>query len=166
MKKLIPVAASFLLSFGCAEKPAQDKPFSEVPSIPKDIDNRALYQQMYANLQEEMPTRSQVNVPAYPNAVVFSITDKDDEKGVLPGVTIMTTDAPEKVRKFYQDKLDDWNFDEKYNVFYQDEAKKFPFEKLNSIPNITIHKTEDSHPGKKIMPEARCYINIVYTPKE
>ncbi|MFN6946277.1 MAG: hypothetical protein ACK4ND_15110, partial [Cytophagaceae bacterium] len=69
------------------------------------------------------------------------------------------------VIQFYKTHLQGWNYDEKFNIFFKsDQDGDFPFEQLNHIPNVTVHKIEGATPVRKIMPEAQCLINIIYEP--
>jgi hypothetical protein len=73
--------------------------------------------------QQKTPTSSEVGIPAYPNAYIISVVsmgDKSTGKKVYV-VHLVSADAPETIKAFYQEKLPEmkgWKYDEIFESFY------------------------------------------------
>ncbi|MFN6944761.1 MAG: hypothetical protein ACK4ND_07415 [Cytophagaceae bacterium] len=100
---IFSVLLFLLLAGGCSEHKAdaQEELFVQIPEIPEDIDHREIYTKIYKELRKDIPKKTSMDIPSYPGAVVFSV-NKSDNEDVLPGITIMSDDDPEKVIKFYK----------------------------------------------------------------
>jgi len=72
--------------------------------------------------QQKTPTKSEVGIPAYPNAFIISVASIGDKSGKTTHVVhLVSADTPDAIKTFYKGKLAEmtgWKFDEVFENFY------------------------------------------------
>ncbi len=170
MRKLLCLSfLSFLLIFSLLltgqSVNAQDEPYAPVFSIPEDIEGAEFYQQQQGQVQNNIPSRSEVHVPPYPGAVVFMVHTTDQVKQVIgkdgfAEIKLVTTDPIEKIVQFYKEHLPDWSYHEDYSIFWYGEDEFSLARLMEGMPNITIQ--EATPVTQRLIPDATYMIGIIY----
>ena len=97
----------------------------------------------------------------YPGAKAVGSSSGSEEE--LPGISLATTDDPQKVHDFYEQNLKGWKYDERYEIFWKGEGDKYSFDKMMSTPSISIR---ESSKVSAVIPNEKSVIGIFYAPKE
>ncbi len=76
------------------------------------------------------PTQDEFELPAYPNALIVSITGiglRPSDSTKLPIITLISIDKPLKVIEFYMNqiqKYSNWKWNKRFKMFYKDNLAK------------------------------------------
>jgi hypothetical protein len=149
---------------------AQDD-YAPLIEIPGDAsDDPELQIEILMIKQSQVPSRAAVEQPAYPGALVIQSLPAS-EMGVngvmmetLPTIRLLSTDEPDKVLAFYQEKLPDWKLTKAWGmlpVLYIGEGDWEPFTASEaSYPSVAIGELMEGQ--FKLMPDAKTEITIRY----
>ncbi len=147
-----------------SEKP-DDEPYAPVFSLPDDSDRAELYRHQRERVKNMIPSKAEVNIPSYPDAVVFLVHTTDELKQMtgkdgLAEIKIIVSDPLDKIVQFYKEHLPDWNYHENFSVFWHGEDDITISQLMQGMPHISI--VEASPTVQEIAPEATYLIGIVY----
>ena len=148
-----------------------EEPFAPKVDPPQSLQDRAWWVDMIESWQ--IPGKSEVEVPAYPGAVIVSFQDtgKMSANGVdyetLPMMVLATADEPGKVLEFYKENMTDWKYKNSFgiaDVFWKgtDDFNSMDVRVAATQPNVTIMEAMAAHTD--FFPKAKAVITIVYTP--
>lgn len=120
------------------------------------------------DLKKDIPSKEKVGIPIYPGAT-FASAIEGSEGGLPPSVNLISNDPPEKVRKWYENNLEGWNYSEKLDLFY--EGQKEPeISELFEGKYQTVSVMKEEGEGIDLMfldvPDVKTRIQIVYKPKK
>ncbi len=171
MKRLYWLAAMAVLSLpnaGLAQEAYA--PLIEIPA--NAASDPELQLEILMIKQSQVPARAAVEQPPYPGALVLQVVPASqmEVNGVametLPTIRLLSTDAPDKVLAFYQEKLPDWKLTKAWGmlpVLYVGEGDWEPFTASEaSYPSVAIGELMDGQ--FKLMPNAKTEITIRYKP--
>jgi len=123
--------------------------------------------------QQKTPTKSEVGIPAYPNAYIISIVSMEDKKSgkSIQVVHLVSADSPEAIKAFYKEKLpgmSGWKFDEVFEAFYTGDdyttalSQLKPYMEIMEV-SLNANDLKDVDPSLKQTLKAR--IQIAFNPK-
>ena len=123
--------------------------------------------------QQKTPTKSEVGIPAYPNAYIISIVSMEDKKSgkSIQVVHLVSADSPEAIKAFYKEKLpgmSGWKFDEVFEAFHTGDdyttamSQLQPYMEIMEV-SLNANDLKDADPSLKQTLKAR--IQIAYNPK-
>ena len=123
--------------------------------------------------QIKTPTKSKVGIPAYPNAYIISIVSMENKKigKTLHVVHLVSADAPEAIKTFYQEKLPEmkgWNYDEIFEAFYTGEDYTTAMAQLQpymEIMEVSLNADDLKSVDPLLKQTLKGRIQIAYTPK-
>jgi hypothetical protein len=155
----LPVAASAQEAYA---------PLIEIPSA--SADDPELQIEILMIKQSQVPPRDAVEQPPYPGALVIQslpasrMEVNGEMMEMLPTIRLLSTDTPDQVLAFYQEKLPDWKLTKAWGmmpVLYVGEGDWEPFTASEaSYPSVAIGELMDGH--FKLMPDAKTEITIRY----
>lgn len=123
--------------------------------------------------QQKTPTKSEVGIPAYPNAYIISIVSMDDKKSgkTIHVIHLVSADSPEAIKTFYKEKLPEmkgWKFDEVFEAFHTGEDYTTAMSQLKpymEIMEISL-KADDLKPVDPSLKQTlKARIQIAYNPR-
>jgi hypothetical protein len=123
-----------------------------------------------------VPTRDEVGIPAYPGAVISSVSAPREDtlefkKEVLPFVTLVSKDNPEQVISYYKRKLtkaDGWNYKEEFKTFVKG---KIGSSLTGFVPSVAIRNENGEnfdlvYVDQDLKNRLKSRIEITYDPEK
>lgn len=123
--------------------------------------------QTRVDLEQSIPSKAVVGVPAYPGAYFVSSDDGNDgtERPMLPTVTLVSSDPPGKINAWYQHHLVGWSWDPNYEAFFQGAHGLTDVRKLFTTPHVSVQPASPSPDAALYhLPNMRSRIEIAYRP--
>lgn len=126
-----------------------------------------------ASQQQNTPTKSEVGIPAYPNAFIISIVSMEDKKigKSIQIVHMVSPDATDAIKTFYKKKLTEmngWKWDEVFEAFYTGEDYTKAMSQLQpymEIMEVSL-KADDMKPVDASLKQTlKSRIQIAYNPR-
>jgi hypothetical protein len=168
---LIPVltVASVLATAEPAD--GQRRPYARKAPIPEDVGSDPYLRiEVTSVLNATVPSRAQVEVPPYPNALVIrskpvrSLSSSSGERyETLPAVILVTTDAPQQVIEYYEQVLTRWSrreIDDTFH-FWLGDGEYDPLGESGKItPSLQIIRAGNI----RLVPDAQTEIQVRYHP--
>ena len=121
---------------------------------------------------EAVPSSDEVGIPAYPDAVILSVSSlQDGSGGKIPFLNLASEDPPEKVVAWYKERLTEmpgWSYDETYKVFYQGDdvlkalSMRSPYLNVMELAHDAMDMVYVRESVKKSL---KSRIQIVYQPE-
>ena len=108
------------------------------------------------DLVESLPSAEDVPFPAYPGA--YAVGHSEGQNGILPRMTLLSSDPPETVIAFYQEQLEGWEYENTY--FWPSDAGDYMDAGGFLIPSIQV--LEASNAMRAMMPDAKSDITVAY----
>lgn len=166
MRKIYLFLASVMLvAFFCQITLAE--PFAPMAKLNgKGLKMQKLSGETEADRLQKVPSIEEVGVPPYPGAVIISIII--DESGqMMPGLNLVSTDPPEKVRAWYKENLQGWRWSEMLELFYQGEGELKNLAQVMTTPTINALPLSSEAIDMRFsdVPGAQTRIQITYQPK-
>lgn len=123
--------------------------------------------------QNEIPATDQVGVPAYPGAVVLSVSSmQDGSGGSIPFMNLASEDPPEKVENWYKERLSEmpgWKYHDTYEFFYQGEDAMKAMSMQSPYLNV-MELSQDAidmvYVDESVKKKLKTRIQIIYRPDE
>jgi hypothetical protein len=123
--------------------------------------------------QQKTPTKSEVGIPAYPNASIISIVSMEDKKSgkSIQVVHLVSPDTPEAIKAFYQGKLPEmkgWKFDEVFEAFHTGEdytTAMSLFQPYMEIMEISLNADDLKSVDPALKQTLKSRIQIAYKPQ-
>ena len=123
--------------------------------------------------QQKTPTKTEVGIPAYPNAYIISIVSMEDKKSgkTIHIVHLVSTDTPETIKAFYQKKLPEmkgWKFDEVFEAFHTGEDYTTAMSQLQpymEIMEVSLNANDLKPVDPSLKQTLKARIQIAYNPK-
>jgi len=108
--------------------------------------------------KEKIPDEKEVGIPAYPNSFYFT-----HAWGTHWSVSLVSDDAPDRVREWYRNQLKGWFYDEKMGLFYQSAGKLSLFE-VYSRPSVSVKEfvADEWWRDTYDLPNVKTMITIIY----
>jgi len=164
------VSALFLVTL-IVQATQGEEEFAPKVTPPKDMENRSMWMELIEKW--DIPSTSEVEVPAYPGAfiVAFAPASWMEANGVksetFPSIVLATSDDRAKVTAFYTEKLKDWKYKNSMNMFDvfwtgRDEFNSMDITQAAVTSNVNIMDAMSIHTD--YMPDAKTAITIVYKP--
>ncbi len=162
-------AASLLATVEPAE--GQRRPYARKAPIPEEVGNDPYLRiEITSVLNATVPSRSQVEAPPYPNALVIrskpvrSLSSlSGDRYETLPVVILVTTDPPQQVIDHYERILTRWSKREIGDTvhFWLGEGEYDPLGQSGKVtPSLQIIRAGDI----RLVPDAQTEIHVRYHP--
>ncbi len=124
-----------------------------------------------ADVEKEIPAKASIGIPVYP-ATYYATHVKASESGsrpMLPSVSLVSGDSPEKIKTWYQNNLDGWKYDETFALFHDGKGQA-DMESLMSINTQTVSIMAEDEPGFDLMfyhaDNVKSRIIIRYKPRD
>lgn len=125
-----------------------------------------------AAFQQKTPTKSQVGIPAYPNAYIISIVSMEDKKSgkTIHIMHLVSTASPETIKAFYQKKLPEmkgWKFDAVFEAFHTGEdytTAVSQFQPYMEIPEVSLNANDLKLVDPSLKQTLKTRIQIAYNP--
>ena len=122
--------------------------------------------------QEKTPTKSEVGIPAYPNAYIISIVSMKDKKTgkTIHVVHLVSSDTPEAIKAFYKEKLPEmkgWKFDEVFEAFHTGEDYTTAMSQLQpymEIMEVSLNANDLKPVDPSLKQTLKARIQIAYNP--
>ena len=151
---------------------AQGRPYAPTPVIPDTPTNDPLLQMEIASVRAaDVPTRGEVDIPPYPNAVLIrsSPVQRRPDSGRtrivrLPVLVLVTADSIQAVLAFYRERLPDWQYRQVLggHFFWRGEEEFDPFgEAALTTKSLQVRESR----RVKLVPDARTEIHVRYRPR-
>ncbi len=165
-KAAVSVGGLFLF-LGSISMNVVAEPFAPRPQIPADIADN--YQAQSAR-DSVIPEAAQVDIPAYPGAVIirtFAVKKWPPKYEGLPIIELITTDDYETVIAFYKKQLSTWSDAELMSAYYFAQHGNLNFFKPEE-PHVGIHKMENYYQDgdkkilRQLLPGAQTLIKVFY----
>lgn len=126
-----------------------------------------------ASSQQKTPTKSEVGIPAYPNAYIISIVTMEDKKSgkTIHVVHLVSADTPEAIKAFYQKKLPEmkgWKFDEVFEAFHTGEDYTTAMSQLQpymEVMEVSLNADDLKFVDPSLKQTLKGRIQIAYNPK-
>lgn len=123
--------------------------------------------------QQKAPTKSEVGIPAYPNAYIISVVSMEDKKSgkTIHVVHLVSPDSPEAIKAFYQKKLPEmkgWKYDAGFEAFHTGEDYTTAMSQLHSymeIMEISLNADDLKPVDTSLKQTLKSRIQIAYNPK-
>jgi hypothetical protein len=123
--------------------------------------------------QQKTPTKSEVGIPAYPNAYIISVVSMADKKSgkTIQVVHLVSTDSPEAIKAFYKEKLPEmsgWKFDEVFEAFYTGDDYTTAMSQLQpymEIMEVSLNANDLKPVDPSLKQTLKARIQIAYNPK-
>ena len=123
--------------------------------------------------QQKTPTKTEVGIPAYPNAYIISIVSMEDKKSgkTIHIVHLVSADTPEAIKAFYQKKLPEmkgWKFDEVFEAFHTGEDYTTAMSQLQpymEIMEVSLNANDLKPVDPSLKQTLKARIQIAYNPK-
>ncbi len=160
-----------------------NEPFAPVFSIADGIENESEWRDRQEMVNTNLPTKSEVGLPAYPGAVTYNVNTATELENSdlaissdaprLARITILVTDPLEDVAEFYANNLpDNWEQPEMLmDVFFDSNYMGGPSKMIVQGPEIRISElseenimfeTPEQSRQRKILQDGGCAITIFY----
>jgi len=122
--------------------------------------------------QQKTPTKSQVGIPAYPNANIISIVSMEDKNSgkTINIVHLVSADTPETIKAFYQKKLPEmkgWKFDAVFEAFHTGTdytTAMSQFQPYMEIMEISLNANDLKPVDPSLKQTLKARIQIAYNP--
>jgi hypothetical protein len=123
--------------------------------------------------QQKTPTKSEVGIPAYPNAYIISIVSMEDKKSgkTINVLHLVSADSPEAIKTFYKGKLPEmsgWKFDEVFEAFHTGEDYTTAMSQLKpymEIMEVSLNADDLKPVDPSLKQTLKARIQIAYNPK-
>ncbi len=122
--------------------------------------------------KDHIPDKDAVEAPPYPGAKIVSAGGGSwaeyggQRREILPHVSLVSTDPPEKVAAFYKTQLKDWHHAKEYGMF--DVFWKGRKDQQNmgapSVPTVVVSDTDGSSPDEQHLTGLKTRIDVYYQP--
>ncbi len=156
---------SFMLLLCIQSLESQDIPYAPVYAIPSDLEANQYAHDQRERLKSRIPSKSEVEVPPYPDAVVFMVATSEEVKQIVGAdgfaeIKILTSDPMDQIIRFYKEHLPDWNYHEEYSIFWFGDGEFSVMRIMEGMPNVSIQ--EASPVTQQFLSDASYIISIVY----
>ncbi|MFQ5549079.1 MAG: hypothetical protein ACE5FV_12360 [Woeseia sp.] len=126
---------------------------------------------MMAN-NSEVPSASEVNVPAYPDAAVMStmgpmeMTANDEKITSLPSMAMLSADEVSDVVAFYKERLADWQYKEFVGThsFWNGGEDSNPLDITGQFSLVVVVPLSETDSARAVWPDMRSRIDLRYQP--
>lgn len=123
--------------------------------------------------QQKTPTKSEVGIPAYPNAYIISIVSMEDKKSgkTIHVIHLVSADTPAAIKAFYKEKLPEmkgWKFDEVFEAFHTGEDYTTAMSQLQpymEIMEVSLNANDLKPVDPSLKQTLKARIQIAYNPK-
>jgi hypothetical protein len=123
--------------------------------------------------KQKTPTKSEVGIPAYPNAYIISVVSMEDKKTgkTIHIVHLVSADTPEAIKAFYREKLPEmkgWKFDEVFEAFHTGEDYTTAMSQLQpymEIMEVSLNADDLKPMDPSLKQTLKGRIQITYNPK-
>lgn len=160
------MAGSFFQGIAWADE------FAPKVTIPKKMENRDFWVNQINSWK--IPSKEDVGIPAYPGALIVqfmeasTMTSNDKKLETLPIIVLETEDEQSKVAAFYKEKLADWKYENKFEMFdvFWTGDGEFNFMDIDQAatrPNVQLQNPVDPN---RLMPTSKTRIQIIYRPNK
>ncbi len=155
--------------FGMYYLKSQNEPYAPVFKIHDNMDNPEMYLPQKERVKSMIPLKAEVNVPPYPDAVVFLVHTTDELKQAtgtdgLAEIKLITTHSKKEIVQFYKEKLPGIYYHESFSVLYHGEDEVSISELMGGMPHISLMEASPSI--KELVPDATYLIGVVYETKK
>lgn len=143
-------------------------PSLSVPSSPPDDPVAKLL--ILAVRNADLPSKSEVGIPAYPGARIMStmaastMEVNGEEVEGLPALAMLSGDEISEVVKFYKQNLEGWQSEEFYGsyIFWDGPADANPLDISLPYPTLGIIPLDESGTEASIWPDMKTRIDMRY----
>lgn len=167
-KKTIKLLLSALLSVALLAANAWSEPLAPMPKM--TAEGRELMKSQgktMADVEKEIPTKSEVGVPVYPGALYATHVSAAAE-GMLPSVSLVSDDPPEQVNAWYRKNLNGYAFHDQFDLFYEaPDGETLSMSELTSVPTVSVMEEDGQSMGLmfSVVPNVKTRIIISYREK-
>jgi hypothetical protein len=147
--------------------------YAPVLPVPKDVpDDPGAKMMAMAMRGVQVPSKSEVGVPAYPDARVMStmagqkMMANDEEVEMLPALALLSGDTISDVLAFYTKKLKGWHQKEFFGsyMFWDGPPDADPLDITLPYPLVAIMPLAESGSERTLWPNMKTRIDIRYKP--
>lgn len=170
---LVLSAAAYAKPFAPAVEVPDNRYKEFFPDMPKDV---AVMMDMWPIVKKDkVPDASEVAAPAYPGAVVVKLlgrarVGRAEYKG-FASIEMVSTDAFDKVRDFYAEKLKGWkqkSYSNGMSIYWAKAGEVEVNSKFMKEPHVRVTDFSalfgHGKREKKLVPGARTLIEVFYMP--
>jgi hypothetical protein len=153
-----------------SEVAAQRRPYARKAPIPEDAPNDPyLNVEINSVTNAVVPSRSEVEAPPYPGAVIIrsvppqTLSAQGERYTTLPVLVLVTPDEPEQVIAYYEEMLSNWSGEEIRFAYYfwLGESDFDPLQMLGkTTPSVRVIPAGNI----RLVPDAKTEIHVRYSP--
>jgi hypothetical protein len=166
---LLALAAASLLAVA-GDASAQRRPYARRAPIPGDAANDPyLNVEINSVTNAVVPSRSEVEAPPYPGAVIIrsvpprTLSAQGEPYTTLPVLVLVTPDEPEQVIAYYEEMLSNWSGEEIRfaHYFWLGEPDFDPLQMSGkTTPSVRVIPAGNI----RLVPDAKTEIHVRYSP--
>ena len=145
-------------------------PVLEVPSeLP---DDPGMHMAVIMLESAEVPSRDDVNIPAYRGAQLMSamrgmeMTVNDEKMTTWPALSMLSEDPVADVAEFYAEQLPEWRYKEivGMHLFWNGDEDSNPLDISGQFSLVSLVPVADDDTIRKMWPKTRTRIDLRYEP--